>query len=234
MVLEQHLLLRYLPFPQTTVWAICQFILSTDAPDTPQTSLSPLQQSLSLGGLTVNTALAPPDKTKLMKVSADTNGNLDTTLGFFISNIFHLDFSRSETQDVPQTTDLARLVGDSAINLRGSGKAILTSPLRGAPIWSALSISLGRNMNAANNTLNGYLFAETPLTWEASPKIAININPKVGWEGEGTTLWGIGLGANIQIAPRLELIPEANIILGSQPTSNGTLGSLERLRQYCN
>ena len=67
------------------------------------------------------------------------------------------------------------------------------------------------------------IYLQKLLLPEASPKIAININPKVGWEGEGTTLWGIGLGANIQIAPRLELIPEANIILGSQPTSNGTL-----------
>ena len=59
---------------------------------TPQTSLSPLQQSLSLGGLTVNTALAPPDKTKLMKVSADTNGNLDTTLGSLYLIFFILTF----------------------------------------------------------------------------------------------------------------------------------------------
>ena len=200
------------------------FVVTTDAPDTPQAPLSPIQQSLSLGGLTVNTALVPADKTRLVKVSADTKGNLDTIFGFSISNIFHLDFYRSETQSVPLTTDQARIfAGDGAINLRGSGKAVLTSPLRGAPIWSALRIRFGHNMDAINNTANGYLFVETPLTWEANPKIALNVNPKVAWTGVGN-LWGFGVGANIQIAPRWELIPEANIILGSQPKSNNTLG----------
>lgn len=200
------------------------FVFTTDAPDTPQPPLSPIQQSLSLGGLTVNTALVPPDSTRLVKIGADTKGNLDTILGFSISNIFHLDFYRSETQGVPQTTAQARkFAGDGAINLRGSGKAVLTSPLRGAPIWSALRISFGRNMDAINNTANGYLFAETPLTWEVNSKIAFNINPKVAWTGAGN-LWGFGLGGNIQVAPRWELIPETNIILGSQLKSNNTLG----------
>ena len=200
------------------------FVFTTDAPDTPQPSLSPIQESLSLGGFTVNTALVPPDETKLIKVSADTNGNLDTIFGLSISNIFHLDFYRSETQDVPQTTDQARsYAGDSAVNLRGSGKAVLTSPLRGAPFWSALRISFGRNMDAMSNTANGYLFAETPLTWEANSKIAININPKLAWADVGN-LWGIGASANIQLAPRLELIPEANIILSSKAEINNTLG----------
>ena len=97
------------------------FVFTTDAPDTPQAPapLSPIQQSLSLGGLTVNTALVPADKTRLVKVSADTKGNLDTIFGFSISNIFHLDFYRSETQSVPQTTDRARsFAGDGTINLR--------------------------------------------------------------------------------------------------------------------
>ena len=193
--------------------------------DTPQPPLNPTQQSLSLGGLTVNTALVPPDTTSLAKVSADDKGSFDTTIGFSISNIFHLDFYRSELKSVPQGNIQARTFfpNDSTNSFRGSGKVVLSSPLRGAPVWSALRLSFGRSIDEVNNTANGYLWAETPVTWEGSSKVAININPKLAWAGVGS-LWGIGIGANIQLAPGWELVPETNIVMNSGETSNGTLG----------
>ena len=97
------------------------------------------------------------------------------------------------------------------------------SPLRGAPLWSALRLSFGRNIDSSDNTAPGYLFAETPFTWEANSRIPININPKLAWSGSGT-LWGLGISTNIDLAPRWEIISEANIILNSQKESNGTLG----------
>ena len=54
-------------------------------------------------------------------------------------------------------------------------------------------------------------------------KSAININPKLAWAGVGS-LWGFGIGANIQLAPGWELVPEANIVMDSLKKSNGTLG----------
>ena len=84
------------------------FIYTPDAADTPQPPLSPRQQSLSLGGLTVNTALVPADTTSIAKISADNKGSFDTTIGFSLSNIFHLDFYRSELKSVPQTNIQAR------------------------------------------------------------------------------------------------------------------------------
>ena len=201
-----------------------KFIFTMDALDTPQPPLSPAQQSLSLGGITVGTALVPPNETSLIKASSDIEGNLNTTLGFSISNIFHLDFYRSKNKNIPQNSIYARtFANDNTINWRGSGKAVIASPLRGSPIWSALRISFGRNIDSINNTADGYLFAETPLTWEANSKLAFNINPKVAWAGIGS-LWGIGISANIQLAPRWELIPEANIVMDSQLKSNSTLG----------
>ena len=106
---------------------------------------------------------------------------------------------------------------------RGSGKVVLSSPLRGAPIWSALRLSFGRSINDKTSTANGYLFAETPLTWEANPKVAISINPKLAWTGVGS-LSGVGLGANIHLAPGWELVPETNIATNSLEKSNFTLG----------
>ena len=200
------------------------FVFTADAPDTPQPPLSPIQQSLSLGGITVDTALVPPDKTSLAIVNADTNGNLNTLFGYSISNIFHLDFFRSEAKNTPQDNIQAiTFANNDSISWRGSGKAVLTSSLRGSPIWSALRISFGHNVSPINNNRSGYLFTETPLTWEANSKLALNISPKAAWTEIGN-LWGIGVGANIKLSPRWELIPEVNIVLNSQQKSNGTLG----------
>jgi len=53
--------------------------------------------------------------------------------------------------------------------------------------------------------------------------VALNLNPKLAWSGVGTA-WGLGLGANIQLAPRWQLIPEVNLVASDTSQSNGTLG----------
>ena len=199
------------------------FVFTADAPDTPQPPLTSRQRSLSLGGLTVDTAVVPESNNTLVKMSGDHKGNFDAILGLSLSNIFQLEFYKSQTNNIPQSSiHRSTYMNDGADNWRGSGKVVMTSPLREAPFWSALRISVGRNMDLTNNTGQGYLFADTPITWEANPKVAINFNPKVVWSGVGN-LWATGISANIQLAPRLELIPEANIVFNAQNESNGTL-----------
>ena len=199
-------------------------VYSADAPDTPQPPLNPIQKSLTLGGLTVNTALVPPDTTNLTKISFDEKGNFATTLGFSISNIFHLDFYRIRLNSIPQNSIQARtfFANKSATSFRASGKIVLSSPLRGAPIWSALRISLGCCKNEVINTYNDHLFIEAPLTWEGNSRLAISINPKLAWTEVGN-IWGIGLGANIQLTPNWALVAETNIVMKSREKSNGTL-----------
>ena len=202
-----------------------KFIYTAGAPDTPQTPLSQIQRSLSLGGLTVNTALIPPDTKRLAKISADNKGNFNTTVGFSISNIVHFDFSRGNLKNIPQTNIQARtfFATENTTSFRGSGKIVLTSPLRDSLIWSAVRISYGKTIGGANSTKNRYLFAEIPLTWEINSKAAININPKIARTSVGE-LWGIGIGANIQLRPGLELITETNIAMNPHGKGNGTLG----------
>ena len=199
-------------------------VLIPDAADTPQPPFNAIQRSLSLGGLTVNTALVPPNATSVVKLGSDIEGNFETTFGYSISNIFQLNFQRSTNKNIPPNTTQARTyMTDDGINWRGSGKAILTSPLRGALVWSALQISFGRNMDIVNKDAQGYLFTETPITWEATSKIAVNLSPKYAWSGVGD-LWGLGLSTHIKLAPRWYLIPEANIVINNQESSNSTLG----------
>ena len=100
---------------------------------------------------------------------------------------------------------------------------MLTSPLRGAPIWSALRISLGQNVDETSSIDNGYLFAEVPFTWEKNSTLAFNFGPKLAWSESGS-IWGFGLGANIQLFPGWELVPETNFVMNSGYPSNATLG----------
>ena len=130
-----------------------KLVLTPDAADTPQPELSSKQRSLSLGGLTVNTALVPPDTSSIATMSTDIQGNIDTSIGYSISNIFQFDFHRSISSNVPQdNTYSATYLYDNSTSLRGSGKAVLTSPLRGAPFWSALRLSFGRSIDASNKS----------------------------------------------------------------------------------
>ena len=201
------------------------FVFTPDAPDTPQLPLSKRQRSLAQGGMTVNTALVPPEDELDLWINTDSGGNLNALLGYSISNVFQLFlFSGGLYNNVPQTTPQARLyANDGAWNWRIGGKANAFSPLRGAPFWGGGRITLGRNSDIVNNTGQGYVFAETMATWEASKHVAINLNPKTALSGAGN-LWAVGLSANVQLAPRWQLVPEGNVVVNNLAQSNGTLG----------
>ena len=201
------------------------FVYTPDTADTPQVPLTPRQRTLAKGGLTVNTALVPPDSHTEAWINTDNGENFNTFVGYSLSNIYQVTvFSGGIYNNVPQSTPQARLyANDGAWNWRIGGKAVAFSPLRGAPFWGGGRISLGRNSDTVNNTGQGYVFAETMATLEANDRLALNVSPKLAWSGAGD-LWGLGISANIQIFPRLELIPEGNFVANQLSQSNGTLG----------
>ena len=201
------------------------FVYTPGTADTPQIALTPRQETLAKGGLTVNTALIPPDTTTVAWINADNSKNFNYFIGNSISNVVQLNlFSSGSYENVPQTTNHARyFANDASWNWRVGGKAIAFSPLRGAPFWGGAYISAGRTIDKVNNRAPGYLFTETMATFELNKNLAINLNPKLAWSGIGNLL-AIGLSSNIQIAPNLELIPEANIALNRATQSNATLG----------
>ena len=202
---------------------MARFNYTPSEADTPQPKLGSRLESIALGGITVNTALVPPDGTNELWANADSEGNVFGYIGTSISNIFQLDLFRSGVfNNVAPTSALARTyASDGGWNWRAGGKAVAFSPLRGAPFWGGGRISLGRNNDPSS--YQGYVFAETMATWEATPWLALNLNPKVAWSGVGVP-WGFGLGANIQLGPRWQLIPEVNVVASDTSESNGTLG----------
>ncbi|KZR90604.1 hypothetical protein MITS9508_00605 [Synechococcus sp. MIT S9508] len=200
------------------------FVFTPGTADTPQAPLTSRQQSLTKGGLTVNTALVPPDTSTEAWINADSGGNVNGFVGYSLSNVFQLSlFSGGIYNNVPQTTPQARTyANDGGYNWRIGGKAVAFSPLRGAPFWGGGRITLGRS-DANSSSGQGYVFAESINTWEAKDWLAFNVNPKVAWSGVGT-LWGLGLSANVKLAPGWELIPEGNLVVNQMSQSNGTLG----------
>jgi hypothetical protein len=198
------------------------FVLTPDAADTPQPPLTAFQRSLAKGGLSVNTALVPPDGESDFWLSSDSSGSIDSFWGYSFSNIFQFDLSLSLPNNVPQDTTQAKNYSeDGSQNIRGGGKLVFLSPLRGAPIWAATHITFGRSIKS-NNDAPGYLMAELMSTWEANSKLALHLNPKIAQSGAGN-LWGLGISANIKFAPRWELIPEANIVANNISQTNGTI-----------
>ena len=177
------------------------------------------------GGFTVNTALVPPDSHTEAWINTDSGKNFNAFVGYSLSNIYQVTvFSGGISNNVPQTTQQARLyANDGAWNWRIGGKAVAFSPLRGAPFWGGGRISLGRNSDTVNNTGQGYVFAETMATWEATQNLAVNISPKLAWSGAGN-LWGLGLSSNIQLFPGWELVTEANFVVSQPSQSNSTIG----------
>ena len=198
------------------------FVLTPDAPDTPQIPLTAFQRSLAKGGLSVNTALVPPDGESDLWLSADSSGTVDAFWGYSFSNIFQFDLTLSYPNNVPQDTPQTKNYSeDGSQNIRGGGKLVFLSPLRGAPIWAATHITFGRSIKKDNDA-PGYLMAELMSTWQVNSKLALHLNPKIAQSGVGN-LWGFGISANIKLAPRWELIPETNIVANNISQTNGTI-----------
>ena len=200
------------------------FVYTPGTADTPQVALTPRQLTLAKGGITVNTALVPPNETTVSWMNADNEKNLNYSIGHSLSNSAQLNLSSGYHNNAPQTAELARnFANDRAWNWRMGGKIIALSPLRGAPFWGGGYVSIGRSIDNSDKKAPAYLFAETIATLELNKNIAININPKLAFSGIGTR-WGLGLSSNIQLFPNVELLPEANIAINRTTQSNATLG----------
>ena len=192
------------------------FVFTADAPDTPQVPLTKRQRSLAKGGFTVNTALVPSDDETDLWMNAESLGNVGGLFGYSLSNIFQLQLGGvfyDSAFDTPLQTN------DGFFSWRIGGKAVVFSPLRGAPFWGAARISLGRNNDLFNNAGQdnaglGYVFAESMVTWEANSNLAFNLNPKLVISSAGE-LWGLGISSNFQLAPGWQIIAEANAVVSN-------------------
>ena len=175
-------------------------------------------RSLSLGGLSVGTAIIPASGRANTSLSADAKGSLFGQVAYSLSNDFQIFWQGSSFEDVGTSNAFAEnYVGQNGLfGNQAGGKAVFFHQRRGAPFSLAGAASFGQD------AISGYLFAELIATWEASQSIAFTLNPKFVRSGNGTP-FGIGLGANLQLAKDLQLIPEINIAANDIAGTNATI-----------
>ncbi len=201
-----------------------RFTWTPSAPDSKSPNYTARQASLALGGLTTNTALTPASGTKQLSINADSRGNLFGFAGVSVSNDFQFQVAGGQFNGIsPQNNFVSTYAGDGNYNIRFGGKAMVMRPTKRLPIWSGGRISVGRNYQSSS--YQGYFFFESMNTWEATPWLALSINPKVANSGLGTP-WGAGFSANIQLGNHFQLIPEINAVVTDLGGTNGTNGTL--------
>ena len=134
----------------------------------------------------------------------------------FSVHVFQLQFGGTfydTAFDAPLQTN------DRFLGWRLGGKVVAFSPLRGAPLWSAARVTLGKSndlLNSAQEKFAGrhYVFTEAMATWEANSNLALNLNPKLVISSAGD-LWGLGVSSNFQLAPGWQLIAEVNAVVSN-------------------
>jgi len=200
-----------------------RFVWTPGAPDSLPVRFTERQRSLALGGLSVSTALLPPALTTQLWANGDSEGNLLGSAAYSISNDFQFELSGGTYGNAGGNSFLNTYLGPGNTNIRLGGKAMVYRPSKSLPIWAAGRITVGRNFDSSS--YQGYLFFESVNTWEATPWLAFNLNPKLAWSGLGVP-WGVGLSANIQLGKSFQLIPELNAVatdFGGRNGSNATL-----------
>jgi hypothetical protein len=180
---------------------------------------TPRSRSLTLGGLTVTTALIPPSDTVQVWGNADGQGNLFGELAFTLSNDLQIRASGGTFSGVEPISDLViNYAPDNANSYRVGGKAVFLHQLRGFPFSLAGDVTYGRT----SGRNQGYVFSQLVATWEANSWLAFHLNPKVLWSGIDIP-YGLGLAANIQLGEYFQLIPEFNLVPSDAGESNATL-----------
>ncbi len=197
------------------------------APDSSTPTYTPRQSSLALGGLTVNTALTPVGGTTQLWATADSAGSLWGGAAYSVSNDLQAQIYTGVVEPGANPNSyVSTFVGDGDLNVRFGAKAMVHRASTKLPIWLGGRVSAGRAGGGLQaEGAQGNLFAELMGSWEATPSLAFHLNPKLSWSGAGTS-WGVGLAANLQLAERLQLLPEVNVVATDLGGSNGTNASL--------
>ena len=202
-----------------------RFSWTPGAPDSKSPNYTTRQASLALGGLGVNTALTPASGTKQVAANVDSRGNVLGLTSLSLSNDMQLQVAGGQFNGIDTQNSFESLfIGNRGFNFRFGPKIMVMRATKRLPIWTGLHTSWGYNFQS-NGTTEGYLFVETIHTWEATPWLAFNLNPKLANSGLGTP-WGIGMSANIQLGNSFQLIPEINAVATNFGGTNDTNGSL--------
>ena len=183
-------------------------------PDEEDTYLTPLNKRdklISNGGITVSNALIPKAGTSQISLNYDNKGNIFSSYGYSLSNIFQLEllnigsFNEVSYRGNQNSNLYSTYLDESNLNFRLGGKILIFSPQKQDLYWISLRSSVGRN----NKNNQGYLFSEIINTFRVNDWLSFNISPKYFFSGV-ESFGGIGLSSYINLLDNLMLITEIN------------------------
>lgn len=197
-------------------------IMNPGLPDTVQRPYSKDETSRIHKGHSVNNAILPEQGTNQVTVDFDNKGNLFGSYAYSFSNVMQLqilnigtynnsDLDKNDKFQTLRNTFMAK----NNLNNRFGTKLNFLSPMRGDSFWLSSRLSLGREQT----TNQGYLFGELISTIELTPKLDLNLNPKLSWSGI-ETISGMGVSLNYKLIEKIYLIPEFNYIFSEHINPN--------------
>ncbi len=173
-------------------------------------------------GHSVNNAILPEQGTNQVAIDFDDKGNYFGSYAYSFSNLMQLEILNIGTyknSDLDKNDKFQTLrntfMAKNNLNNRFGTKLNFLSPMRGDSFWLSSRLSLGREQT----TNQGYLFGELISTIELTPKLDLNLNPKLTWSGI-ETISGMGVSLNYELIEKIYLIPEFNYIFSEQINPN--------------
>ena len=179
---------------------------------------------ISFGGITVNNALLPSNRTGQYVINYDSNNNFHFSYSYSLSNIFQLEFinlgainNASNHPYVNERFTNTYLDKDN-FNIRFGGKFLLFSPQKNDALWTSIRTSVGRN----ESTNQGYIFSELINTYRINNWLAANFSAKYFFSGMAK-FGGFGTSMYLNLTDKLQIIPEINYLLDDNIQSNNTI-----------
>lgn len=174
-----------------------------------EAAVEPLTERLSqllVNGITLTTASTLQPGTLALSTSAGTNSNYSVGLAYSPDEAFQIE---AVLEDFGSDSSIS---SESAVS---SGlRYMLGAKLRLLDQRQGDAVSLSaRILGGRNNRTVGVLFAELPITYQASPSTALFFNPKLAAFSDQLEV-GFGFGANYEIASGLQLLGEITPVFG--------------------
>jgi len=181
-------------------------------------------ESLLLGGLTVNNALIPARGNSQLGLDYGESGSVSGFYGYSLSNIFQIQLIAGSFNDVhlPKNNHLKlrkTYLDDRNYYYRFGGKLLILSPQKFDPFWMSLRASVGRN---EGDNHQGYMFTELINTFRINDRLHLNVIPKYFFSGV-KSFGGIGISTNIRLFEKLYFIPELNSSFRDEKDINSSL-----------
>ena len=174
-----------------------------------QAPVGPLTERLSqllVNGITLTTASTLQPGTLALSTSAGTNSNYSVGLAYSPDEAFQIE-AISEDFGSDSSAGSERAVNSGWRYMLGA-KLRLLDQRQGDAVSLSARILGGRNTRTV-----GVLFAELPITYQASPSTALFFSPKFAAFSDQAEV-GLGLGVNYEVASGLQLLGELTPVFG--------------------